>query len=458
MTPPDSNNLLEEHIGQWREYLRHRRVIRPADVDELEDHLRGQIATLRAAGLASDEAFLVAIKRMGAQDAIANEFAREHSERLWKQLIVADEAELGAASRREAFVAFGLAAAAAIALKAPTLFGIGMDDGDVWGNLFYLRNAALFVLPFLALYFGWKRGIDRRTGWLLAGGFAAAAIVANMWPYEGEADTFLLQMLHLPLALWLVIGIAYAGGNWNDSARRMNFIRFSGELFIYYVLMALGGGLLTAFTMGMFEAIGLNAEIFATQWLVPCGAAGAVLVGAWLVEAKQSVIENMAPVLTRLFTPLFTAVLIVYLVTMALTGRGLEINRDILIFFDLLLGLVLALFLYTISARDPDAPGGPFDLVLVALLISALIADAVALAAIAARISEFGLTPNRVAGLGFNLVLLGNLVWSAWLYVDFVRGRRPFAAVERWQTGYLPVYAAWGAIVVLVFPPMFGFV
>ena len=91
------------------------------------------------------------------------------------------------------------------------------------------------------------------------------------------------------------------------------------------------------------------------------------------------------------------------------------------------------------------------------LVVSALVADGVALAAIAARISEFGFSPNRVAALGENLVLLGNLGWSAWLYARFVGGRGPFAAVERWQTAYLPVYAAWAAVVVFGFPPLFGF-
>ena len=451
----DTSTLFEQHIAEWREYLRRRRTIRPADVDELEDHLRGQIATLIGAGLSADEAFLVAIKRIGAQDAIANEFAREHSDRLWKQLIVGDGAEASdAAARRDAFVAFGLATAAAVALKAPTLFGINMhDEPDV---AFHLRNASLFVFPMLALYFVWKRGIDVRVWRWLAAGFAAAAVIANIWPYEGEADTFVLQVLHLPLALWLVIGIAYTGGRWNDHAARMNFIRFSGELFIYYVLMALGGGLLVALTVAMFAAIGVDAETFVGEWLVPSGAAGAVLVGAWLVEAKQGVIENMAPVLTRLFTPLFAALLFVFLGALVVAG-GIDVERDVLFAFDGLLGLVLALFLYTISARDPDAARGPFDFVLAALVISALIADGVALAAIAARISEFGFTPNRVAVLGFNMVLLVSLAWSAWLFVGFLRHERPFAAVERWQTSYLQVYAAWAAIVVAVFPLVFGF-
>ncbi|HEX5938831.1 MAG TPA: hypothetical protein VFZ12_00555, partial [Dehalococcoidia bacterium] len=80
-----------------------------------------------------------------------------------------------------------------------------------------------------------------------------------------------------------------------------------------------------------------------------------------------------------------------------------------------------------------------------------------ALASILSRITEFGFTPNRTAGLGLNLVLLANLLWSAWLLSAFLRGRRPFSDLERWQTTYIPVYAVWGLIVVAAFPPLFGF-
>ena len=238
----------------------------------------------------------------------------------------------------------------------------------------------------------------------------------------------------------------------------MDFIRFSGELFIYYVLIALGGGVLTAFVVVIFESIGIDAEPFIGAWLLPCGAAGAVLVASWLVEAKQSVIENMAPVLTRLFTPLFAAVLVTFLGTLLLTGRGVDVERDTLIQFNLLLVVVLGLLLYSVSARDHRSPPGVFDAMQVVLVVSALLADAVALWAIAARITEFGSSPNRVAALGVNVILLVNLAWSAVLYIRFLRGRGPFAGLERWQTDYLPVYAAWAAIVVIVFPPAFGYV
>ena len=169
-------------------------------------------------------------------------------------------------------------------------------------------------------------------------------------------------------------------------------------------------------------------------------------------------IENMAPVLTRLFTPLFAAVLITFLGALLITGRVINIERDVLIVFDLLLVVVLGLLLYSVSARDPQSPPGAFDVLQVVLLVSALLVDGVALWAIAARITEFGFTPNRVAALGENLILLVNLAWSAVLYIRFLRSRGPFMALERWQTSYLPVYAAWAAIVVIVFPPLFGFI
>ena len=289
-------------------------------------------------------------------------------------------------------------------------------------------------------------------------GFVAAGVFANVFPFTPEGHTEILTALHLPIALWLGVGIAYAGDRWGEVAGRMDFIRFSGELFIYYVLIALGGGLFTGFTAMTFEAIGVDVESFIGQWLVPCGAIGAVLVASWLVESKQSVIENMAPVLTRLFTPLFALLLVIFLGTMLFSGRGVGIEREVLIAFDLLLAMVLALLLYSASARDPQLPPGTFDVVQVVLVVSALLANAVALWAIGARISEFGFSPNRVAALGENLILLVNLSWSAVLYLRFLRGRGSFAALERWQTGYLPVYAGWAAVVVIVFPPLFGYI
>ncbi len=455
MADPATNPVLEEQIGQWRMYVLRRRTIQSVDVAELEDHLREQVAGLEAAGLSADEAFLVGVKRIGELDALSREFAREHSDRLWKQLVAApvDAPEAPARARQDAIVAIGLGVVAATLVKVPSLFGLDFDRDEG----FFARNMSLFVLPALTSYFVWKRQLAAGTVRWLLGAFLAAIVVANAYPYTPRGSVEHLTALHLPIALWLAVGVAYAGGRWGESDRRMDFVRFSGELLIYYALIALGGGVLTGFTALMFQAAGVNPQHFIQYWLVPCGAAGAVLVASWLVEAKQSVIENMAPVLTRIFTPMFAAALIAFLGTLVWTGRGVNIERDILIGFDLVLVVVLALLLYAISARDPRAPAGPFDVLQVVLVVSALLADAVALWAIGARISEFGFSPNRVAALGENAILLVNLSWSAVLYVRFLRGQGPFERLVRWQTGYLPVYAVWATIVVVLFPPLFGF-
>jgi hypothetical protein len=457
MTALDGQGELEAQFAQWRHYVQRRRELQPSDADELEDHLRGCVDELVAVGLRADEAFLVAVKRMGSLDELSREFAREHSERLWKQLVLTGEPEGSGAdtrSRRDLLAMVVCAAAAAASVKVPELFGMRLEqDGS-----FYGPNASLFALPWLAAFLAWRRGARRPLIGILVALFALGAVAANAYPLAETSQSVIITSIHLPIALWLVVGLAYVAEDWRSSLRRMDFIRFTGEWFVYFVLIALGGGVLVAFMTGTFQAIGINPEKFITQWLLPCGAAAATIVAAWLVEAKQSVVENIAPVLTRLFTPLFTAVLLAFLVAIVWTSAGIDVEREALILFDLLLVVVLGLLLYSISARDPLVPPGLFDRLQLALVISALAIDVLVLLEITGRITEHGTTPNKAAALGENVILLANLTWSAWLLLRFIRRHTPFAALERWQTGYLPVYAAWAWIVVLACPPLFSYI
>src|SRR4249920_2401011 len=84
---------VESQIAEWRAYVARALSVNGHDVDELEDHLRHQIAELREAGLTPDEGFLIAVKRMGDVDSLSREFARENSGRLWKQLLVGGDPE-----------------------------------------------------------------------------------------------------------------------------------------------------------------------------------------------------------------------------------------------------------------------------------------------------------------------------------------------------------------------------
>src|SRR5262245_8659482 len=456
MTAWEGQEDLEGQFAQWRRYVRRRRGLRPAGSDQLEDHLRGSVEELVAAGLSADEAFLVAVKRMGSLDELSREFAREHSERLWKQLVLTGGTDGPVAdplARRELWAMVVCAAGAAVSIKVPALFGLRFgEDGT-----FYGPNFGLFALPWLAAFLAWRRHARRPLIETLVALFALGAVAANAYDLVDASQSVILTSIHLPIALWLAVGLAYVGDEWRSSRPRMDFIRFSGEWFVYFVLIALGGGVLIGFTYGTFEAIGIDPEEFIIQWLLPCGMVAAVVVAGWLVEAKQSVVENIAPVLARLFTPLFAAILLILLVAIASTGAGIDVEREALILFNLLLVVVLGLLLYTISARDPVAPPGLFDKLQLALVVSALGIDVLVLVEITGRISEFGTTPNKAAALGANLILLVNLAWSAWLLLRFVRRQSPFAELERWQTDYLSVYAVWAWIVVLAFPPLFDY-
>ena len=148
---------VESQIAEWRAYVANAPGVNGHDVDELEDHLRHQIAELTAAGLTADEGFLIAVKRLGDVDGLSREFAREHSGRLWKQLLLSGDDEPARASSGllETLV---FAVAAAVAIQVARLAAGFPDEEPNW----LARNASLFVLPFLAAYFARQRQLDTR--------------------------------------------------------------------------------------------------------------------------------------------------------------------------------------------------------------------------------------------------------------------------------------------------------
>ena len=443
---------MESQIGEWRAYVAKAPALDGRDVEELEAHLREQIGELTAAGLAGDEAFLVAVKRMGDLDSLSREFAREHSGRLWKQLVLSngDDPPRSSNGWMEASL---FAAAAGVVAQIVRFAAESSPEEPRW----LLRNIGLFVLPFLAGYFARRRELDARGWALTVAPFAALALLVNLYPYGANSSTEILVGLHLPVLLWFFVAYPYMGGTARSLERRMDFVRFTGEWIIYYVLIALGGGVLMGLTALILEPLGSDVAEEVMEWVLPSGAAGAVIVAAWLVESKQHVVENMAPVLTMLFTPLFATMLTVAAVSYAVSGVASEFDRELLGTFDALMVVVLSLVLYAMSARAPARPAGLMDRVQLVAVVSALVLDVLVLGSMVARIGDLGFTPNRVAALGLNLILLVNLAGAAWLSSRFLTGRAGFHRLERWQTSYLPVFVLWLATVVTLLPPLFGF-
>ncbi len=442
---------VESQISEWRGFVSQGPAVGSRDLEELETHLRDQIAELTEVGLSPDEAFLVAVKRMGSVDELTHEFAQEHSGRLWKQLVLSTDIEKGSVdSTWPAAVAFAFGAA--IALQIGLRIGGFPDETATW----QLRSLSLFVLPFLAGWAAHRRGLTARQLLVAALPFVAAGVVVNVYPWASASQTEILATAHVVVALWFAVAYPYLRGRIGSHEGRMDFVRFTGEWAIYYALIAQGGGLLVALTVGILEPAGADAGRI-IEWVVPSGAAGAVIVGAWLVESKKRVVENMAPVLTMIFTPLFAVMLLASAVTYAVSNLGRTFDREVLGIFDAMLIAVFGLVLYTTSARDPDRPAGWMDRIQLAAVVGALALDAMVLVAMIARIGELGFTPNRTVALGLNVVLLVNLAVTAWLSTQFLRGQTTFHRLERWQTAYLPVFPVWATAVVVVIPLLFDF-
>jgi hypothetical protein len=148
----------------------------------------------------------------------------------------------------------------------------------------------------------------------------------------------------------------------------------------------------------------------------------------------------------------------VFLGVMVVFQKSPFLERDFLIGFDFMLILVLGIVFYIISTRE-DATGPQlYDWISLFLITIALIIDTIALSSIVFRLSSFGVSPNKLAALGENVLVFINLFGMAILFLQFLRRKISFALLEKWQTKLLPYYALWLGIVGLIFPLVFSFV
>ena len=496
---------LEEEVLGWTRRLATVGGLRPQDAEELECHFWDLIESDLYGGVRPEEAFSRARSRMGEPGAIAAEFAivyeeeymdyekqitecREHPaalEKLYHEKPQAFTASLARVADRypdspvlatwkarlsyapfladrkkelaELLVTFGLCLLSGIASKLPLAWGFDVWKVDFGPNAVYPLNFSFFFLPMIAAFYLLRRSPRLWIVAAVAGAFVVAVAGINILPAHDPWQTRALSVLHLPFLLWLVVGLAFAGNDWRSLPVRMDFIRYTGELFIYTVLILLGGGVLTGFTLSIFQLIGMDISRGYISWVVVIGLVCAPVVATYLTEKKRGLADNFAPVLSYIFTPLFLATLIAFLGIMAALGKSPYTDREFLLMFNGMLALVIALVLYNISERKLSSVSRVFDPLNGVLILVAIAIDAIALSAIIARLSTYGASPNRIALLGENLLLLANLLGLAVQYARFFARRASFAEVENWTVRFLPVYAVWLAAVVFLFPVLFGF-
>jgi hypothetical protein len=324
-------------------------------------------------------------------------------------------------------------------------------------EFFYPRNLGFVFLPLLAAYFSWKQHIPAKKMLWVALPILASVVFINFLPENPKSDTFVLSCIHLPLFLWSLLGFSFVGYSLNNNPKRLEFLRYNGDLVVMTALILIAGAIMTGLTIGLFSLIKIHVEDFYSKYIVVWGLSAAPIVGTWLVQTNPQLVNKVSPVIAKLFTPLVLITLVVYLFAMIGSGKDPYNDREFLLIFNGLLIGVMALIFFSVAGTSGQEGSKFGTYLLFALSLVTICVNGIALSAILFRISEWGITPNRMSVLGGNLLILINLIQVAYRLFKAITDQNEIDRVERSICGFLPVYSAWTILVTFLFPLIFGF-
>ncbi len=366
--------------------------------------------------------------------------------RVWRARLEFHGSGRGTAWRSKLVVAIAIAVVFGALIRLPAIW-----LGQEW---YYPRLAPSLAIMALATYF-W---IERRDRWSLVAGLGLAlAAIAYVRLLPELTDSVVMALIHLPIVFWAFLGLVFMGRSWREADSRVRFVRYNGELVVLGSLVALGGIAFSGVTIALFNLVVEKAEDWYFENIAIFGAAAVPIAGTYLYDAVFNRRTGIAAALARIFSPLFLIMAVIYLVVAFAGGENPFIDRDFLITFNGLLLLVLGISVFSIVERPEESRVQLIDYINFALVVVTLVIDAIALSAILFRIASFGFTPNRVAVLGANLVVIVHLAWICWTYVALLRRRVGFAAMRSVVGSYLPVYGVWAALVAFLLPVIFRF-
>lgn len=322
---------------------------------------------------------------------------------------------------------------------------------------FYPRYPVILTLTALTVYFLIRYQRSKKTQIFIKISIAGLFLLAGLFIFPARSDTFILSCMHFPLIAWSLLGIAFMGNKWSSTEKRIDFLRFNGDLIIYTSIILLGGIVMTVMTFGLFQLIDLNIEKWYMENIVIMGLAAAPIVATYIIDSSSGVKKNIASMIARIFMPLFLITVVVYLAAMVIQQKSPYSDRDFLIVFNALLLLVLAISVFSIIEKKYQEGLKMLGVTNIALVVITLIIDIVALSAILFRLKEYGVTPNRMAVLGANLIIFIHLCGFLKPFFEIARKTRDYSAIEEWTAGYLPVYSIWSVFVAVGFPIIFWF-
>jgi len=338
---------------------------------------------------------------------------------------------------------------AGVVAKLPAFLSISDD-------FFYPRNIGFIVFPALIAYFAWKKRLSNGKVVFISIAILAGLVFINSLPAAKESDTLILSCIHLLLFLWSILAFVFVGEIKNNSDKRLAFLKYNGDLVVMTTLIVIAGGIMTGITIGLFEIIGFHIEDFYFQNIVIFILPAAPVIGTFLIETNPNLVGKVSPVIAKIFSPLVLIMLVIYLIAMLSSGKDPYKDREFLIIFNALLIGVMAIIFFSVA--ETSKPKNSMEIWILFLLSAVtIIVNGIALSAILFRISEWGITPNRVAVLGGNILILINLVLVTAKLFRVISKKENIDSVGNAIVLYLPVYVVWTIVVTFGFPLLFNF-
>ena len=369
---------------------------------------------------------------------------------VWNERLNFESDELSWGTKNELVFVIIASLIAGFIAKLPQFFGFDEE-------FFYPRNIALVVFPLLVAYFGWKQNIPAKKIVIASIAILVSALFINLLPNNIQSDTLILACIHLPLFLWAVLGFTYLGKDIKNNQRRLDFLRYNGDLVVMTTIILIAGGLFTMLTINLFRLIDIPIEEFYFKNIGIWGLAAAPIVGTFLVQANPQLVNKVSPVIAKIFTPLVLVTLVIYLIAVIYTGKDPYNDREFLLIFNMLLIGVMAIIFFSIAESSKNWRSNIITIMLFALSIVTIIVNGIALSAIIFRISEWGITPNRLAVLGSNVLILANLLLMSYRIFRTIKDKDEIENVGNSIAYFLPVYSLWTIVVTFVLPILFNF-
>lgn len=370
--------------------------------------------------------------------------------RFWVERLNFGGEEISWGSGKELGIVILLCAWAGLMMNLPRIFAIDEE-------FFYTRNIGFVLFPTLAAYFAWKNDIAFKNILPLAGAAVVALVFINKLPGDGKNDTLNLSCIHVALFLWAMLGYVFLGAKRKNLNKRLDYLSYNGDLIVMSTLILISSLIMARISIGLFEIIGLKIEEIFFKNVGIVGLAAIPIIGTYLTQTNPQLVGKVSPVIARIFSPLVLVMLVVYLIAIAVAGKNPYTDREFLLMFNILLVGVMAIIFFSVAGTSRSSRSNIGIWVLFLLSIVTIIVNGIALSAILFRISEWGITPNRAAVLGSNVLILINLLLVAAKLYKVVAKRSELSAVGIAIVYYLPVYAVWTVIVTFLFPFVFGF-